>query len=331
MAATLRTREHLQRLTVPTRVQDIDEVSADAVLDAVRRGELIRLGPGVVMHNNDGTHPQDLMTLVKAAQLRWPKAVASHATAAQIHGIPYFAAPEATVNLHLSAPNAAGVFGTIAVHWHKLREDEWQSMDGIAITTPLRTSLDVALASSRAWAVAAFDSAARSIIGDEAGVNAPLASGYPDHALRLAVREEHRCGLALAQISNAVRNAKGRHGIANARSALELVDPRSESALESLSRVAIEDSHLPNPQIAFPIDLPWTTYWADFAWPRLRVIGEADGLGKYADPTAMPRQIARQRELEDAGWTVVRWQWSDTFPHPDAMLNRIGAALRSRQ
>ena len=60
------------------------------------------------------------------------------------------------------------------------------------------------------------------------------------------------------------------------------------------------------------------------------MLGEADGIGKYgADDAGVARALRaerlRQRDLEDAGWTVVRW---DSAEHPRSVLRRLRVALR---
>ena len=70
-------------------------------------------------------------------------------------------------------------------------------------------------------------------------------------------------------------------------------------------------------------------YFADFLWDEAGVIGEADGLGKYGETerevtAALARERHRQRDLEDAGYTVIRW---DSRESPDVWVARIRSAL----
>jgi hypothetical protein len=63
------------------------------------------------------------------------------------------------------------------------------------------------------------------------------------------------------------------------------------------------------------------------AWPERRVLGEADGTGKYGRDEATIRtrlraERERQRDLEDAGWTVVRWDSRETAKRVTARLAR---------
>lgn len=71
------------------------------------------------------------------------------------------------------------------------------------------------------------------------------------------------------------------------------------------------------------------TYYGDFVWRRHRLIGEADGVGKYGDTAAAIRQAlraerARQADLEAGGWRVARWVTGDPGR---SVVARVGRAL----
>ena len=57
------------------------------------------------------------------------------------------------------------------------------------------------------------------------------------------------------------------------------------------------------------------------------VLGEADGRGKYTDPTVLYAEKTRQEALERAGWIVVRWTWDELARTPEVVVARIAAAL----
>lgn len=122
-------------------------------------------------------------------------------------------------------------------------------------------------------------------------------------------------------------------GIRAVDSAMDFLDPLAETALESWSRGYMIVYGVPAPltqQIvtgANGID-----YRSDFCWPDLKVIGEADGLGKYGSTPeefrrAKKLELERQRALEAAGWIVVRWTWDELARDPQAVMRRIQAAI----
>lgn len=102
---------------------------------------------------------------------------------------------------------------------------------------------------------------------------------------------------------------------------------------ESLSRVRIAEVGLPAPVLQFEVFDEHGVWIArvDFAWPESGVVGEFDGAVKY---TGTPEQVARavlaekrrQQAIEDAGWRVVRWTWSDLADR-GRFRTRIAAAL----
>ena len=72
-----------------------------------------------------------------------------------------------------------------------------------------------------------------------------------------------------------------------------------------------------------------SAYRADFAWPGHRVIGEADGLLKYADRRDLLAEKQREDDLRRAGWVVVRWTWAEITRTPRLVVTRLRRALDS--
>lgn len=71
-------------------------------------------------------------------------------------------------------------------------------------------------------------------------------------------------------------------------------------------------------------------YRLDFCWPQLKLILDVDGLHKYFGayrPTEeqIRRDFLRQRELEQAGWTVVRATWEELEKRPALITDRLRA------
>lgn len=140
-------------------------------------------------------------------------------------------------------------------------------------------------------------------------VNYPSAVAVLDAALRGGAEAE-----LLSAIIDAARHRKG---ASVARRAMAFADPRSESVGESVSRVVLARLGLPTPVLQFEVfhHGVWIAR-TDFAWPEHRLIGEFDGRIKYLGASAevaevVMREKRRQRAIEDAGWTVVRWDWTD--------------------
>lgn len=124
-------------------------------------------------------------------------------------------------------------------------------------------------------------------------------------------------------------------GIRSVDAVAELIDPCSESPLESWSRGHMFVFGVPTPKLQQHIvGADGVTYRVDFCWPDCRVLAEADGLAKYGTTPAevrraKNRELLRQRALEAAGWTVIRWTWDELLADPKVVMARINRALRA--
>lgn len=125
------------------------------------------------------------------------------------------------------------------------------------------------------------------------------------------------------QLVDVLAECRGWCGVNQAQRAIALADPRAESVLESVSRVAMHEQDIPPPRTQVVIGAEHGPFArADFAWDQYRVIGEADGLGKYEpDERRTTREIVRdekrrEERLADLGFTVVRWGWRTALDPP---------------
>jgi very-short-patch-repair endonuclease len=113
--------------------------------------------------------------------------------------------------------------------------------------------------------------------------------------------------------------------------ALELVDARRESPLESKSAVVMHQHRVPSPEPQVRIDDAHGRFVArvDFAWVREGVVGEVDGRVKYAEDAArvIEAEKDRQARLEALGLVVVRWDARHLFGDVPVMVQRVMAAL----
>ena len=194
-------------------------------------------------------------------------------------------------------------------------------IDGIPVTSLLHSAIDVARMGvrkeqrPRAWslplpeALVVLDAATNRL-----GATTPEAAA----ALVKSLRPRFRYG----------------PGIRSVDAALEFLDPLAETPLESWSRGYMIVYGVPKPltqQII--VGANGIDYRADFCWPDLMVIGEADGLEKYGSSPeefrrAKSQELERQRALEAAGWIVVRWTWDELARDPQAVMWRILDAMQ---
>jgi hypothetical protein len=185
----------------------------------------------------------------------------------------------------------------VRVHQTALRPGDRTVVDGIPVSTPLRTAWDVAALERLPTAVAAMDGMVRA-----------ETIGLPD--LRRMTSE--RAGL---------------FGAARVRRALQLVDPRAESPAESWVRVALVMAGLtPIPQYEVLVDGIESRF--DFAWPEAKVALEYEGAYHF-DEAQIVRDDERVDRLRAAGWIVIRISAAD-LRNLDGVVEKVRIALASR-
>ena len=227
--------------------------------------------------------------------------VASHQSAALIHGLDLF--PAAPHKVILTRPKArpSGRLKSDGVFFHtaKLPDAHVTRVLGVRVTSVPRTVVDLARVSSFMSAVVTADSALQADVTTKEAL--------------IAV-----CGACA-----------GWPGIRQARRAVDFSDPRAESVLESCARVTFAEHGLDPPELQFTVTGPDFRYSVDFYWPGHRVIAEADGEVKYSDPKRAVRQLSRDQRLRDLGYKVVHFTWRDLFQNPGAVVERVRRAFAS--
>lgn len=66
---------------------------------------------------------------------------------------------------------------------------------------------------------------------------------------------------------------------------------------------------------------------ADMAWPSRKLVVEADGREPHERPKALFGDRRRQNLVSNAGWTVLRFTWSDVLYDPEWVISQIRQAL----
>lgn len=281
--------------------------TVDELRHALRSGKLRRVARGVYV---DGDAATDPVALHRARMHTYhdPAGAFSHASAAILHGFALWGVDLTRVHISRSGNSGGSRTSSLHIHSTSLRSDEIGHIDGLPVTSPLRTVVDLARTLPTDQAVVAGDSA--------------LAI-YPD---------------VKSSLSDALASARSRSGIAAARRILPFLDGRSESPGESLSRVRIRDAGLPAPALQHELRTSSGAFVArpDFFWEGAGVVGEFDGRGKYGcdEPGATAETVHREKRREDAirslGFEVVRWTWEDLFRFEAVRDGLTAAARRAR-
>ncbi|HEX5534156.1 MAG TPA: type IV toxin-antitoxin system AbiEi family antitoxin [Actinomycetales bacterium] len=262
------TREDLPGLALSKRELDV-LLRSKAIIQPLR---------GVYV---DARLADDPVIKGRAAALVLPDGAAlARRTAAWIHGIDARGPGELDQPLPVdcvvpaaraSVPKRPGLVAYEAV----LPAEDIGIVDGVPVTTPDRTALDLARHSKVFMGLAVLDAFGNAKLIDV-------------EALRERV-------VAL----------KGQRGIAQARRLLALHDPRAESFGESWLRLRAIDAGFPRPdlQIWMTDDNGFGTYRLDLGWPALRVAVEYDGEEFHSSPDHRLRDAHRRADL------ARRWGW----------------------
>jgi very-short-patch-repair endonuclease len=117
-------------------------------------------------------------------------------------------------------------------------------------------------------------------------------------------------------------------GVGKLRAANALADARSESTFETLLRLVLIRGGVPPETLQFKI---WKNglvrFRLDFAWPSLELAVEADGREFHDAPAALYGDRAKANVLEVAGWTILRFTWSDLLHDPEGVVAQVAAAI----
>jgi hypothetical protein len=291
-----------------------------ALRRGAERGEVTRVARGRYMTTSEWTAldlDAQYRTRIHAfAETTRTPPVFSHWSAAVLWGYPVLGKwPDA---IHVTTNSAAGQHSTPGVVRHNVAlGDDIVERDGIHVTSPLRTIVDLSRVASFASGVAACDRALTEPKWKSEGFL---------HVPREAILER-------------AARLTGKRGVQRLRAVAEFADGRAGSPGESLSRVQFRRLRLPAPDLQVAVtDHEGRHWYADFGWQHFGLLGEFDGLVKYTRSRYLQGRDAsgvvfEEKVREDAiraatGFRVVRWNWE--IASDAAQLGRLlqGAGLR---
>lgn len=262
---------------------------------AERTGQLYRVRHGVyALASELPTGPDQAEAMLEmrsraAAGSISPGTALSHTSALVLHGLPVHDLDTRRVTTTRHRPGSGSRRSESSICHNLDLADAVTEVDGIPVTTPARTIVDVARSSPFTGAVCAADEALR----------------------------RELC--SPAELADELDAAAGRVGIARARAVVAFADAGAQSVLESVSRIVISRAGLPMPQLQREFILPdGTSVYVDMYWEEWGLVGEADGTGKYGiddGEESVRRKLRdekkRQNDIESLGNIVRRWQWED--------------------
>jgi very-short-patch-repair endonuclease len=257
----------------------------------VSRGQLVALGltPRAVEHRLDvgRLHPLHRGVYcvghrVLSREGRWlaavlaggPGAVLSHRSAAALWGIAATPAGPVDVTAGAARRQRQG----IRFHRTELPRDEVTTEQGVPVTTPARTLLDLAKVLDRHRLHRATDRAEQHRLTDPHSLD-ELLSRYP----------KTQGAAKLRKITE-----QGRIG-----------ETVTRSELEDRFLAFLERHGLPEPETNRMV----SGMEVDCVWREQRLIVELDGRATHHTTTAFERDRERDRVLQSQGWRVIRLTW----------------------
>ncbi|MEK0157295.1 endonuclease domain-containing protein [Arthrobacter oryzae] len=276
--------------------------------DRLRRKDVVHIGRGLYRPSDWSF---ELEAAARALSAASPGAWISHVTAARLRCqlLPPWLA--GSTELHLSKPRSLPSVRRKGVVGHTVfaREDEIESIDGISISTRSRTWLDLARRLS---------------------VNDLVCLG--DQLIRIP-RVDFEGRTQPYDTLDGLRSLVGRHpnlqGVVRARDALDLMRVGSDSAPESLLRLAMADAGLPEPDLQLSLrDADGVSPSADLGYRHRRVAIQYDGEHHLLDAQSLSDR-RRNKAFESAGWTVLIFDKDDLADDFQSAIGKIKRTLRT--
>jgi very-short-patch-repair endonuclease len=261
----------------------------------VTRGAYVRLHPRVLT-SPGAVHTWRLRVLAAVFSATEP-AAASHLTGACLWGM----TSRQPKRIEIVARRHRRVErDPFVVHESKdLRLSDVVVVDGIPVTSAVRTVVDLGASASPVVVARCLDSALRR---------------------RLFTAWDVRRFIARVARS-------GRTGVGTIRPLIEeslTWQGLTESDLEDALRRVVEDSPYPMPGTQFVLDdRDRFVGRYDFAYPQRMALIETDSEGFHMDPVSFQRDREKQNRAQMLGWTVYRFTWRQIVEDPQFVLDVI--------
>ena len=272
----------------------------DDVRALVRGGDARNICHGVYISSDVPDSPK-----LKAAALKRvvpERAVICRRTAAWLHDVDVLAfgahlqvpPVEILVPAETAAVRRRGVLGYSGV----LRDDEVHEVEGVLVTSPVRTALDLGR-----WLP---------LLDGVAGLDAMLHAGIVDHD----------------ELHDAAQRLRGYRHKLRLDKALDLADGRAESPQESRLRIRlVVYAKLPEPEVQFVVPFAGGEFRLDLAYVELRVAVEYDGEEYHSQPEDVAYDEWRRMRLHELGWTVHVARSDDVLGGWLAFADQVRASL----
>ncbi|MDD7916272.1 type IV toxin-antitoxin system AbiEi family antitoxin [Actinomycetospora callitridis] len=246
--------------------------------------------------------PVDDRMRVRAAALEVPGAVVGGWSALLVHGVD--AAPEGArpVELVVGPRHVRRARAGLLLRQDVLGEREVGCVDGVPVTSPIRTAVDLASRAGHVDGVIAVDALAHAF------------GFHPDELLDHPVLRD---------------NPRGRRRLV---AVVADADARAESPPETRMRLILRAAPIPQPvpQLVVHDDAGWFVGRVDFGWRELLTALEYQGDHHRTEKKQWRRDAVRTTELAGCGWLVLPVTAHDLFVDPRGFVHRVRVALARR-
>jgi hypothetical protein len=263
------------------------------ISEAVQQGRLHRIHRGVYAVGHKALSWEGRCL---AAVLARPGAVASHRTAAWIHGL----LRTRPGTIHLTAPTRQRLKRDFVVHFAHLGTDDRVVVDGIPLTSPARTALDLA--------------------PDES----------PRDLGRVLQRADDNELLDRRRFEALLARTKGHPGHGKLAGALRAFKPETvilRSDLERRFRRLVLDAGLPVPQTNVAVE----GYELDCYWEAEGFAAELDVYATHGSPRSFEADREREDDLLLAGIELIRVTDVRLDRDPRGTIARVAEHLERRR
>jgi very-short-patch-repair endonuclease len=146
-------------------------------------------------------------------------------------------------------------------------------------------------------------------------------------ARTLADRAQQQRWLTPADIKCRLENQPRRWGNKRLRLLLPTIDDGAHSQAERCLHKVLRSVSIGGWQPNFAVRLDGKRYVVDLAFVEQRIAIEIDGYGPHSQRGAFQNDRTKGNALIKAGWTLLRFTWSDLHDRPDYVIATIRALL----
>ena len=261
-------------------------LTAGSIRHRVRSGRLHPLHRGVFLVGSGLSYPRTRE--IAAVIALGPAAVVSHRTAAMLFGI--LRGDGGAVDVTVLGANRGSRPGIRSHRSRALGRGDTGTVDGIPVTSPARTLLDIAPLISRRELAWAYNEALIQDLTTPQAIRALLdrTHGHPGSRSLEAICENAAPQRTAGELERRVLDALRRARVAAPRTQVRLMG--------------------------------WEV---DFYWPEHGLVLEADGYKFHHAPQSWRRDRRKQADLENHGLRVLRTDWEEVTERPESMVARV--------